>query len=330
MDSIRAAVFEDVKKIVYQEDYPKPIIDSDSILVKTHYCGLCGSDVTNFKYKMYQAPLIMGHELAGEIVQLGENVIAFKIGDRVCGINISLDLGKGQLDGLGIFKNGGFAEYVKVPEKYLFSLPGNVSFKEGAMIESFANAIRGIKLSQIDVNQNILIIGGGNIGLCFLNVLLCEKEPNYIVVIEPHQFLREKAKEMGATDAFPPNKAKIKRFIKRSGEPSFIFDCAGNEDSILLSIDLIKKGGTILLEGIHYGSKISLPMLLINSKEICLKGCLGHDREDILRSIDLFARQKIDANKLISEVVNLENIQEVFLKFLEPAERKFIKILIKI
>ncbi len=272
----------------------------------------------------------MGHEFSGEIVEIGGNINDFKIGDKVCGINVALNVsGGGQLDGLGIFRDGGFAEYVKVPKKYLFKIPDNVSTKEAALIESFANATRGDKLSNIGDNQNIMIIGGGNIGLCFMNYLIAEKSPNYIVVIEPHQFLREKSKEMGATDAFPPSKIKIKKFLKEHGDPTFIFDCAGLESTINMAIDLVKKGGTIILVGVHRGT-VSMPMFLLNSKEAWLRGILGHDVDDILASIKFFAKKKVDVNKLISEIIPLEDIQEAFEKYLEPGEREFIKILVKL
>ena len=312
-----------------KNDYPKPIIGDDDALVKVHYCGICGSDITNFKYKMYQVPLVMGHEFSGEVVEIGENISDVKVGDKICGINVSIDISEGgTLDGLGIFKDGGFAEYVKVPQKYLFKIPETISTKEAALIESFANATRAEKLSKMGDNQNILIIGAGNIGLCFLNYFLSEKNPNYIAVIELQEFLREKAKEMGAIDALPPNKVKIKKFIKKYGSPTFIFDCAGNEQTLRLAIDLIKKGGTVVLVGIFKGN-ISLPMFLLNNKEVCLQGVLGHDREDILTSIEFFKKKKVDVNNLISELIPLDDIQKTFERFIEPGERKFIKILVK-
>lgn len=312
-----------------KNDYPKPTITKDDVLVKVHYCGICGSDITNFKYKMYQVPLVMGHEFSGEVMEIGENIEDVKIGDKVCGINVALEISEGgTLDSLGIFKDGGFAEYVRVPQKYLFKIPESISTKEAALIESFANATRAEKLSKIGENQNILIIGAGNIGLCFLNYFLSEKKPNYIAVIELQEFLREKAKEMGAIDAFPPNKVKIKKFIKKYGSPTFIFDCAGNEQTLRLAIDIIEKGGSVVLVGFSKGN-ISIPMFLLNNKEVCLQGVLGHDRDDILRSIDFFKKKKVDVNKLISEIIPLEDIQTTFERFIEPGERKFIKILVK-
>jgi 2-desacetyl-2-hydroxyethyl bacteriochlorophyllide A dehydrogenase len=278
---------------------------------------------------MYQVPLVMGHEFSGEIIEIGENIHDFKIGDKVCGINVALDVSAGgKLDGLGIFRDGGFAEYVTVPKKYLFPIPDKVSTKEAALIESFANATRAAKLSKIGENEKIMIIGGGNIGLCFMNYLIAEKNPKYMAVIEPHQFLRQKAEDMGATATFPPSKVKIKKFIKEHGEPTFIFDCAGNEETINMAIDLIKKGGIIILVGVHKGT-VSIPMFLLNSKEACLRGILGHDREDILSSLEFFGKRKIDVNKLITEVIPLDDIQKGFERYLEPGDREFIKILVK-
>ncbi|MFX0057685.1 MAG: zinc-binding dehydrogenase [Candidatus Hodarchaeota archaeon] len=301
----------------------------DDVLVKTEYCGICGTDITNFKLKMYQVPLIMGHEFTGEVVQIGQHVTGVKVGDKVCGINVSLDIGQGELSGMGIFEDGGFAEYVKVPIKYLFHIPQGISTKEAVMIESFANAARGTRLSKIGNNQNIVIIGAGNIGLCFLTYLISERNPNYIVVIEPHSFLRDIAKEFGASESFPPIMAKIKKFLKKNGTPDYIFDCAGNEKTLKMALDLIKKGGTILLEGVYKGS-VSIPMFIINSKEVCIKGVLGHDREDILNSINFFTQKKVDANKFITEKVQLKEIQNAFEKFLKDGERKFVKIVVEI
>ncbi len=326
---MKAAIFEDVRKIIYREDYPNPTPEDDDIILKVHYCGICGSDVTNYKFKMYQVPLIMGHEFTGEVVQIGKNINDVKIGDRACGINVKLDLSEKKLDGMGIFQNGGFAEFVKVPRKYLFHIPNNVSTKEALMIESFANAARGVRLSNISQNEKVVIIGGGNIGLCFLKYILSEKKPKYLVVVEPHEYLRNVSKKMGASEAFPPNKSILKKYLKDNGSPTFIFDCAGNEKSILLAIDLVERGGTILLEGVYKGS-VSFPMFLINSKEAIIKGVLGHDYEDINLALNFFSQNKIDANEHITCIMPLIQIQNAFEKFLEPGERKFVKIGIKI
>jgi L-iditol 2-dehydrogenase len=329
---MRAAVFTDIKKILYQDDYPKPEIGPNDVLAKVHYCGICGSDLTNFKTNMYQAPIIMGHEFSGEIVSIGENIKDFNIGDRCLGINVQLDIEKAELKGLGIFNDGGFAEYVKIPEEFLFHLPDSISYKHGTMVESFAVAVRAVKLSRIEEKQkkqNIVILGGGNIGLTTLSVLLATKNPEYVIVVEPHKFLREKSRALGATEVFPPKMHQIRKFFKKSGKPDYIFECSGSDSAFKMALNLINRGGSIILEGMYRGS-VELPLLLINTKEICIKGIISHTREDIEDAIDLVAKKKVNPNEFISNIVSLEELQATFEKFLEPGERKFIKNIVKI
>ncbi len=325
---MKAAVIEDIKNIVLKEDYPKPTPGPNEAIVKVHYCGICGSDITNFMYKMYNFPLIMGHEITGVVEEIGKNITNAKVGDRVICVNVSLDVSQGDLKGLGMFQDGGFAEYVKVPNISLFPIPENISIKDAVMVETFALAMRAFKLSKIQENEKVLIIGGGNLGLAFLKALLIKKSPNYVVVIEPNEFLQKKALGMGATDAVGTSRAKVKKVIKKLGPPSFIFDCVGNEQTISNAINFIKKGGTIVLMGIHKGS-ITFPLFMLNSKEVNLQGCLGHDSEDIIESIALFAQEKVPANQYISEVIPIEEIQKTFERFLESQNREFIKILVK-
>ena len=326
---MKAAVFEDIQKIVYKEDYPKPIPGPDDVLVKVHYCGICGSDVTNYKYMMYQIPLVMGHEIAGEVAEIGENVSEFKLGDKVVCFTVALDVSSGKLKGLGTFQDGGFAEYVKVPLEWVFAIPKSISMKKAVILETFALAMRAFKFAKIGKNENILIFGGGSVGLTTLKALLVEKNPNYVVIIEPNEYLRNKALKLGAIDAVPPRRAKIKKIIKKLGEPTFIFDSVGIKETLSDAIFFLKKGGTILLEGIHKES-INFPFFNIISKEATLKGCLGHDREDIEAAIEMFLKKNVDVSDIISEIIPLKEIQSAFERFLDPNNRNFIKILVKI
>jgi 2-desacetyl-2-hydroxyethyl bacteriochlorophyllide A dehydrogenase len=237
-------------------------------------------------------------------------------------------VGSGELRGLGTFQNGGFAEFVKVPQEWVFQIPPNISTKEAVMIETFALAQRALKLSEVKSNENIIIFGGGAVGLTLLKALLIEKSPISVIVVEPHEFLRKKALELGANDAVPPRRAKIKKALKSFGTPTFIFDAVGIKDTISDAIFLIKRGGTILIEGIHKES-VKFSFFDIISKEVTLKGSFGHDREDILSAIKMFSDGKVNAKDFISEVVPLRNIQTAFEKFLNANSRNFLKILVK-
>jgi 2-desacetyl-2-hydroxyethyl bacteriochlorophyllide A dehydrogenase len=278
---------------------------------------------------MYQVPLVMGHEIAGEVAETGDRVSEFKVGERVVCFTVSLDISKGELNGLGTFQDGGFAEYVKVPKDWVFKIPPNISLKESVMLETFSLAKRAFKLSGLNNNENVVIFGGGSVGLTTLKALLNEKNPSYVIVVEPNEFLRGKALDIGARAAVPPRRAKIKKVVKELGAPTFIFDTLGIKETLSDAMFLIKKGGTIVLEGIHKES-ITFPFFNIVSKEVTLKGSFGHDSEDILAAISLFSNNEIAPNDFISEIIPLKNIQTAFEKFLNTIERNFIKIVVEI
>ena len=326
---MKAAVFKEIKTIEYTEDYPKPTIGPDDALVKVHYCGICGSDIVNFRDKLYQTPIIMGHEISGEIVELGEKITDFRVGDEVVGVNVKLKLTSKQLLGLGVFIDGGFAEFVRVPRQFLFHAPKNIPLKESSQVESFAIAMRAIKKSRIDEGQKIAIIGGGSIGLVTMMTLIAVKKPEYIIVIEPHEFLRNKAMELGATAVFPPRKGKLRKFFKENEPPDYIYECAGNEKAFIMAVDLINRGGTITLEGLFRG-KISIPLLQLLNKEACIQPVLSHDEDDINNAIKLIESKEVDPSVLISKIIKLEDIQETFESYLVPAERKFLKNIVEI
>ncbi len=326
---MRAVVFEDTRRVVYREDYPQPVAAAGEVLVRVKYCGLCGTDLHNYSHKMYQTPLVMGHEFSGEVVSVGDAVKHVKVGTRGVGINVALDLGRGTPAGMGIINDGGFAEYVRVTQENFFPIPDHVSYQEAALIETFAVAVRAMKNSRISPKARVIIVGGGTIGLTNLATLKAAHDPDYIIVAEPQSYLREKAKELGATDAVPPSAGAIKKFMKQHGEADIVFDCAGNEASLELAMNVVKPGGTILWEGIHFG-KMQVPVMLLNSKELCIQGTLSHDKEDITDTIALVAAGRVDAKRLISEVVPLINLPATFERVLNPENRKFIKIIVEI
>ncbi|MHA1793010.1 MAG: zinc-dependent alcohol dehydrogenase [Promethearchaeota archaeon] len=324
---MKAAIFTGPGNIEINDAYPKPVIGPDDVLIRVHYCGICGSDISNYKHLIYQVPLVMGHEASGVIEEVGGHVDKWSIGDKVIPINVALDVGG--TEGIGIFQDGAFAEYVKVKASNVYRIPGNVSMRDAVLIESFANAFRGVTLSGLKPGQPVAIFGAGSIGLCFLSLIKSEYDPDYILVVEPQEYLREKAKQLGATISLPPSITKIKKFIKQKGKPAFIYDCAGNERSIKMAIQIAKRGGLILIEGIMKGT-ISLPIFVLNNKELGLKGSLGHDNFDILNAIKFIENEKVNPEEIITDVVPLDEIHSAFKRHAFLKERHFVKTVVKV
>ncbi|MBN2157457.1 MAG: alcohol dehydrogenase catalytic domain-containing protein [Candidatus Lokiarchaeota archaeon] len=325
---MRAAVFLEKEKIEIRDDYPKPVPGPNEVLIKVHLCGICGTDVKNYYHQLYQTPLVMGHEFSGQIVETGSEIKKFKIGENATGINV---MGKDYNDmrRIGIFKDGAFAEYVIVPEDYLFSFHDYVSSEEIAMIESYAVAMRGIRWADIDPTKPTVIIGAGTIGLAMLD-LLRARFPNLpICIIELQSFLQDKALEFGANFAVSPQKGKIRKFFNQYGEVPIIFDCAGTQDTLKLSTEIVGQSGNIVMVGIPRGEVI-LSGLILSLKEVGLRGCISHNREDIMQTIKLMLDKKLHPERLITDYVSLEQLQENLQRYKSTGPREFIKIMVKL
>ncbi|MBW2123433.1 MAG: alcohol dehydrogenase catalytic domain-containing protein, partial [Deltaproteobacteria bacterium] len=160
------------------EEIPKPEIHPGEVLVRVEACGICGSDVMEW-YRLGRAPLVQGHELAGEIVAVGPNVEGYRRGDRVFAYhhvpcNTCHYCVRGHQTVCDTFRNthldpGGFAEYVRIPainvDRGLYLLPEEVSFEEATFVEPLACVVRGQRLARMRPGDSVLVIGSGIVGL---------------------------------------------------------------------------------------------------------------------------------------------------------------------
>jgi L-iditol 2-dehydrogenase len=195
------------------EELPKPQIGPGEVLVKVLASGICGSDVMEW-YRIKKAPLVLGHEIAGEIVEVGEGVQHYKIGDRVfASHHIPCNTCRYCLSGNHTacetlhttnYDPGGFAEYIRVPQlnvdRGLFLLPDQVSFEDGAFIEPLACVIRGQREAELKPGQSVLILGSGISGL--LHLLLARAlGAGRVIATDINEYRLKKAEEFGADGA---------------------------------------------------------------------------------------------------------------------------------
>lgn len=173
------------------EDVGIPQISADEVLIKVKVCGICGSDISYFKgispveTAAGKGPLILGHELSGEIVEIGDvplKMSLFKIGDKVT-VNPPMQCNacemcsKGYVNlcehtkSVGVSVNGGFAEYVKVRYTHVYKLPESISFEEGALIEPFACSFYGVKNLSMESGDFVVVFGPGAIGLMMVQLI---------------------------------------------------------------------------------------------------------------------------------------------------------------
>jgi threonine dehydrogenase-like Zn-dependent dehydrogenase len=170
---MEAAVYHGPRDIRVEE-IEAPGLGADEMLVRIHACGICGSDLHMYRRGMFEAlgkPVgngrVMGHELSGEVVEVGPQVTGFRVGDRITGVG-----------------QGGFAEYaaIQVSERSPHPLPAHVSFAEGATLEPLATSLHGVSLAQPMAGESVVILGGGIIGLGCVQALRATVDCRIIVV----------------------------------------------------------------------------------------------------------------------------------------------------
>ncbi len=243
------------------EEMPVPKIGPGELLVKVIASGICGSDVMEW-YRIKKAPLVLGHEIAGEIVEAGKGVEGFGIGDRVfvshhvpCGeCHYCLNGNETVCETLRNtnFNPGGFAEYIRVPQinvlKGTFHLPEKMSYDEGAFIEPLACVVRGQRRAGMKAGKSVLIIGGGLSGILHLQ-LARHSGAECVVVTDIVEYRFEAARRFGADAAIHAGedvRARL-REINEGRLADLVIICAGAEQAVLQGLHSVERGGTILL-----------------------------------------------------------------------------------
>ncbi|MGB5822892.1 MAG: alcohol dehydrogenase catalytic domain-containing protein [Proteocatella sp.] len=302
---------------------PKP--KSGEVLIKVKSVGICGTDVPILKgLRPVPYPLIPGHEFAGDIVELGDNVINYKIGDRVTpsivigcgdcyycrkGIEVLCD----NILETGIHLDGAFAQYVTVPEKVLHKLPEGMSYETGASIDPIASAYRPIKKANIGSQDTVLVFGPGPIGLYTVQLAKAEGAKKIIVVgISGDEARLELAETLGADHSINLSKEDLLEKVGQYTDgkmADIVMEVTGNEEAFSLCLDSVRKEGKIVLIGINHKSTTSNIEKIVR-KEIKIEGSICYTWLDYKECIQLVNSGKISVEPLISHHFNLRDIDQ--------------------
>ena len=335
---MKGIYYAKAREIEVKDDLPKPVIEPDEVLIKVKYCGICGSDVGSYSdLGMCLPQIILGHEFSGEIAEIGEKVKKLKIGDRVTAnpnipcLNCDF-CAKGLevmciLHTIGVTQDGALAEYINVRADRVHVLPESITYEEGAMIEPIANAVQAVKLSGFIVGKNIAVFGAGTIGLMTIQVLKAAGAST-IYVIEPVESRQKLALDLGADQVFEPKRwSKIIKLTKKIG-PDFIFDCVGLPETIMTSMKLVKRGGTIVVIGIHPQPFEMQGFLQLISKNITMKGMYLVDQDSFITSMDLLEKKSVNVKPMITKLIKIEEVPEMFEILVNPPHDE-IKVLVE-
>ena len=306
------------------EERPVPEIGPGEILVKMKACGICGTDVMEW-YRKPKAPRVLGHEMADEIVKIGEGVKDYRLGERVfvshnvpcfdCHYCATGRESACETLHTGNYDPGGFAEFIRVPEinvRYgTARLPDNVSFEEAAMIEPLACVVSGQKRLKISRGQTVLIIGAGISGLC--HVQLAKMAGSRVIATDINDFRLGKAAELGADVTINATTYSPDELRKANGGQlaDTVIVCAGADKAVADAIASVDKRGTILFFAVPQ-KPLELPSVRFWREEISVVFSYGAATDEIKESLDLIATGRFNARKMISHRVPLSNIVSGF------------------
>ena len=342
MEKMKVAMYYN-NKDVRVEEMSIPEINDNELIVKVQACGICGSDVMEW-YRLKKAPIVLGHEMAGDVVKVGKNVKKFKVGDRVfvshhvpcntCSFckNDQHTICK-TLHSTNFYP-GGFAEYLKVPEinvdRGVFVLPKEMSYAEGAFIEPLACVVRGMRIAGLKKGQSILVIGSGVAGL--LNIKLAKAiGANKIFATDIDSFRLKTAKKIGA-DVVINAKENIPEVVKKQNDgklTDLVILCAGVTSAAKQAFNSASDGGTILLFApTEPGVEIPFPMFDLWNKQVKIVSTYAGAPKDLEEAIELIKTKKVKVTDLITHRFPLSKAAEGFK--LAAQAKNSIKIIIEL
>ena len=319
---MKALVLEDYMNLVYKE-VPKPIPADGEVLIRVEACGICGSDVHGMDGSTGRRipPIIMGHEAAGVIEEAGPGVQGWNPGDRVTFDSTIYPLddwytlrGRYNLSDnrkvLGVStpeyrRHGAYAEYVTVPVHVLYPIPDAVSFEEAAMVEPAAVAMHAVNLARLDLQDTVLVMGAGMVGLLLVQILR-RSNAGTIIAVDIDDRRLAMAMEFGADhtyDARMPHLTDAVLGLSGGRGADVVFEVVGKSETVDRAVHLVRKGGTVVLVG-NTSPRIDLALQAVVTRELRIQGscAIRGEYEQVLKRM---ASGSLEVQPLISAAVPL-------------------------
>jgi len=302
------------------EELPKPQIGPEELLIKVHASGICGSDVMEW-YRIKKAPLVLGHEITGEIAEIGNGVNRYHLGDRVfVSHHVPCNTCRYCLSGLHTvcetlhttnYDPGGFAEYLRVPplnvDRGVFLLPDEISFEDGTFIEPLACVIRGQRLARLLPGQTVLVLGSGISGL--LHIAMAKATgAGRIIATDINAYRLDAAQRLGADGAIHAEEDVPAR-LRRTNEDrlaDLVIVCTGALPAFHQALQSVDRGGTVLFFApTEPGVDLPVPVNDFWRNGITLMPSYGAGPFDIGVAIDLIRARRVPVQEMITHHLGL-------------------------
>jgi len=317
------------KEHLQVEPVAVPTIDRGDILVRVKVALTCGTDVKVFSRgyhaRMIVPPAVFGHELAGDVVAVGEDVTKFSIGQRVVAANSApcdqcflCRQGQQNLCEDLLFNNGAYAEYIRIParivERNTYVIPGHVGYSDAALVEPLACVVRGFEETSPREGDTIAIIGLGSIGLMFAK--LAKLYGCRVIAVGRRRSQLERAAALGVDELIAvegdTNPVKTIRGLTQGRGVDIAIEAVGKPQTWQWAVDMVRRGGMVnFFGGCPNGSNVSLDTALLHYSEITCKATFHHTPAYIRKALDLVCAGHITASFFVNREEPLTNLLEV-------------------
>lgn len=317
------------KEHLQVEPVAVPEIERGDILVRVQVALTCGTDVKVFQRgyhaRMIVPPAVFGHELAGDVVAVGEDVDRFKIGQRVVAANSApceacyfCQRNQQNLCEDLLFNNGAYAEYIRIPgrivDRNTYEIPAHVSYQDAALVEPLACVLRGLEETGVQPGDTVSIIGLGPIGLMF--VRMAKVFGARVIAIGRRKTQLDRAAAMGADElistATIPQPAGMVRQMTAGRGSDIAIEAVGNPETWHWAVDMVRRGGTVnFFGGCPNDSRVSLDTSRLHYSEITCKASFHFTPSHIRKALQIVANGDISARDFVNREEPLANLLEV-------------------
>ena len=325
---MKALVKSSKERGIWIENIPEPECNTNDVKIKITHTSICGTDLHIYKWdewaqKTLATPLTIGHEFCGIIEEIGPGVTHYKPGQRVsgeshitCGNCRNCRAGKRHLcqktNGIGIHKDGAFAEYLIIPESNIWPIHNDIPSDIAAFFDPFGNAVH-TSLSYEMVGEDVLITGAGPIGLMATAICKFVGARN-VVITDINDYRLGLAKEMGATKAINVSKHSITEFYSQLNMTSGFdvgLEMSGNPEAFRSMLGHMFHGGKVALLGLLPGTtRIDWDDIIF--KGLKVKGIYGREMYETWYKMEQMLRSGLDISKVLTHKLSVDEYEKAF------------------
>ncbi len=313
---------------IWMVDAPKPVVGHNDLLIKIRKTAICGTDVHIYNWDEWSqntipVPMVVGHEYVGEVVEIGQEVRGFNIGDRVsgeghitCGHCRNCRAGRTHLcrntSGVGVNREGAFAEYLVIPAFNAFKIPDDISDDLASIFDPFGNAVH-TALSFDLVGEDVLITGAGPIGI--MAAAVCRHVgARHVVITDVNEYRLELAEKMGATRAVNVAKESLKDVMQELGMTEGFdvgLEMSGVPSAFHSMLDTMNHGGKIAMLGIP-GGEMAIDWSKVIFKGLIIKGIYGREMFETWYKMASLIQSGLDISPIITHHYHIDDFQAGF------------------